>query len=92
MDSPPLEVFKAKVDGAMNKGVHLCKVFLPMMGRLGLDDLPCPFQPKSTCDSMESRKISTLYLEMWLCLAEAGNTVAAFPRYFQTLLFLDGFG
>jgi len=38
VDAPSLEVFKARLDGALSN-LFYCKVPLPMAGGVGLDDL-----------------------------------------------------
>jgi len=48
---PLLEVFKARLDGALSNLVWW-KVSLPMAGELELDGLQGPFQPKPFYDSM----------------------------------------
>ena len=39
VDAPSLEVFKARLDGALSNLVYWKKVSLPMAGGLELDDL-----------------------------------------------------
>lgn len=34
-------------------------------------------------ETTQSIRVHTVYLELWLSLAEEENTVTAFPRYFQ---------
>lgn len=43
-------------------------------------------------ETTRSRRVHTVYLEPWLCLAEEGNKVTAFSRYFQALLFANRLG
>jgi len=50
VDAPSLEVFKARLDGALSNLVQW-KVSLPMAGGLELDDPQGPFQPKAFYDS-----------------------------------------
>ena len=51
MAAPSVEVFKARLDGALNSLVWW-KVSLPMAGGLEPDDLQGPFQPKLFCGSV----------------------------------------
>ena len=45
VDAPSLEAFKARLDGAVSNLAYR-EVSLPIAGRLELDDLKGPFQPK----------------------------------------------
>jgi len=51
VDAPSLEAFKARLDGAVSNLVKM-EVSPPITGRLDLDDLKGPFQPKPFYDSM----------------------------------------
>jgi len=51
VDSPCLEAFKARLDGALSNLAWL-EVSLPTAGRLELDDLGGPFQHKPLYDSV----------------------------------------
>jgi len=51
VDDPSLEVFKARLDGALSSLVWW-KVSLPMAAGLELGDPYCPLQPKPFYDSM----------------------------------------
>ena len=48
---PSLAVFKARLNGALSNLVWW-KMSLSMAGRLKLDDVSGPFQPKPFCDSV----------------------------------------
>jgi len=49
VDAPSLEAFKARLDGAVSNLAYR-EVSLPIAGRLELDDLKDPFQPKPFCE------------------------------------------
>jgi len=51
VDASSLEVFKARLDGALSSLVWW-KVSLPVAGGLELGDLSGPFQPKPVYDPM----------------------------------------
>jgi len=50
--APSLEGFKARLDGALSNLVYW-NMSLPTAGRLQLDDLEGPFQPKQFYDFMK---------------------------------------
>ena len=53
VDAPSLEVFKARLDGALGSLIT-CMATLPMAGLLELDDTQCHFQSMLFCNSMMS--------------------------------------
>jgi len=52
VDTPSLEAFKARLDGALSNLKVSREVSLPVTGRLELDDLNDPLRPKSLYNSM----------------------------------------
>ena len=57
MDAPFLEVFKTSLDGVLSSLIWWVAT-LPTTGRLELDDLQSPFQPKPLCDSTETQHLA----------------------------------
>ena len=66
VNTPSLETFKARLDGAVSNLAYR-EGSLPIAGRLELDDLKDPFQPKPFYDCMKyssnktTQKLSILF-------------------------------
>jgi len=65
VDAPSLELFKARLDGALSTLVWW-KGSLPMAGGLEPDDLYGPFQPKPFYDSMRNDLMFLLKKLKWV--------------------------
>ena len=83
MDAPPVEAFKARLDGALSNLVQR-EVSLSIATELELEDLKGPFQPKPFYNSTNCTLPSFISQALWgsvLCLS-----MLALPDVFASTL------